>query len=611
MFALPPPPRYPIGGPYGASGITGIVPMIETNNTLSTPTGSEWQFLVGEGTYVLKEDLQLATPPPHPSEAPVVNPNPLATDPQPASVGTKMTLVRIQSRPPPFVHREPPAAEPSLGAASCSGMDQYGNARHSTEGGMNSEDGCAPSTSDAPNSTTVGSSPAFGEGNSLLVPSHVKDVNKRKKPKNNVTKSNSSFISRVIVNESLSRRITDRPGDGIFAFANINRAFQWLDLSSPNKANYFTKILFTKAHCLCHDVNMVTKGASHIDVVMGFSTGEIIWWEPISQRYTRMNKNGVINNTPVSHIEWIPGSENLFLAAHMDGSLVVYDKEKDDGQFAPEEDETSANGSESEDGQNGAKAGTKMHINKSVHSQNQKTNPVAAWKISNQRINAFAFSPDNRHLAVVSEDGTLRLIDYLEEELLGLFFSYYGGLTCVCWTPDGKYVLTGGQDDLISIWSAADSALVARCQGHQSWVSSLAFDLWRCDERTYRFGSVGEDGRLCLWDFNVGMLHRPKNSMRQRGSISDASGALFRGEPLSPLGLGNGVRSNPGFEGEDEDDGVYHTVEPRSRIPILPPVLNTVIDTHPACWLDFTEEAIITSCKDGHIRTWIRPGKSI
>lgn len=46
---LPPPPRYPIGGPYGATGITGIVPMIETNNTISNPTGPEWQFLVGEG----------------------------------------------------------------------------------------------------------------------------------------------------------------------------------------------------------------------------------------------------------------------------------------------------------------------------------------------------------------------------------------------------------------------------------------------------------------------------------------------------------------------------------------------------------------------------------
>ncbi|KAG6121401.1 hypothetical protein E4U13_004762 [Claviceps humidiphila] len=612
MFALPPPPRYPIGSSYGATGITGIVPMIETNNTISTPAGPEWQFLVGEGTYILKEDLQLATPPPHPSEAPIVNPNPLATNPQPASIGTKMTLVRIQSRPPPFVYRGLAARALPMGAAGSS-TGQSGEARYSAEGGISSEDGRAPSTSDAPNSTTMGSNPAFGEGNSLLAPAHTKDVNKRRKPKNNVTKSNSSFISRVIVSDSLSRRMTERPGDGIFAFANINRAFQWLDLSSPNKQDYFTKILFTKAHCLCHDVNMVTKSASHIDVVMGFSTGEIIWWEPISQRYTRMNKNGVINHTPVSHIEWIPGSENLFLAAHMDGSLVVYDKEKDDGPFTPEEDGQSLNCSESGDSQNGVRSGIKMHISKSVHSQNQKTNPVAAWKTSNQRINAFAFSPDNRHLAVVSEDGTLRLIDYLEEELLDLFYSYYGGLTCVCWTPDGKYVLTGGQDDLISIWSAADSALVARCQGHQSWVSSLAFDLWRCDERTYRFGSVGEDGRLCLWDFNVGMLHRPKTLTRQRGSVSDASGAPPRNDASGPLGNGSHerVRSNSGFEGDEDGDSVSHPVEPRSRIPILPPVLTTVIDSHPACWLDFTEEAIMTSCKNGHVRTWMRPGKSV
>lgn len=94
--------------------------------------------------------------------------------------------------------------------------------------------------------------------------------------------------------------------------------------------------------------------------------------------------------------------------------------------------------------------------------------------------------------------------------MLDLFFSYYGGFSCVAWTPDGKYVLTGGQDDLISIWSMADTALVARCQGHESWVAALAFDPWRCDDRSYRFGSVGEDGRLCLWDFSAVMLHRPQ-----------------------------------------------------------------------------------------------------
>lgn len=95
-----------------------------------------------------------------------------------------------------------------------------------------------------------------------------------------------------------------------------------------------------------------------------------------------------------------------------------------------------------------------------------------------------------------------------------MYTSYYGGIMCVCWSPDGRYFVTGGQDDLVSIWSLEESMLVARCQGHNSWVTDVAFDPWRCDERNYRFGSVGEDCRLLLWDFSVGMLHRPRAAVR-------------------------------------------------------------------------------------------------
>jgi catabolite repression protein CreC len=341
------------------------------------------------------------------------------------------------------------------------------------------------------------------------------------------------------------------------------------------QADYLTKILFTKAHCLCHDANQVTKSPGHIDMILGFSTGELIWWEPISQRYARLNKNGAINGTPVSEIRWIPGSENLFLAAHFDGSLVVYDKEKEDAPFQPEEEgEVKENGDRAH-GTNGVNHNSEIHVVKSVHSRNQKFNPVAAWKLSNQRINAFAFSPDNRHLAVVSEDGSLRIIDYLKEELLDLYYSYYGGLICVCWSPDGKYVLTGGQDDLISIWSVADSAIVARCQGHHSWVTSVAFDPWRCDDRNYRFGSVGEDRRLCLWDFSVGMLHRPKAASvrQQRGSVSSRLTALQRAETQGTLGSRGRANSNLSATEVEDEKHFPHPVEPRARTAILPPVM--------------------------------------
>ncbi|KAI1458673.1 WD40 repeat-like protein [Annulohypoxylon moriforme] len=581
--------------------------MIETNNILSNP---EDQFLAGEGTYVLKEDLLLATPPPHPSEAPVLNPNPLATTPQPATAGTKISILSLETRPPPpaLFKLTPTTTTLSPSIAEHPSEGRYSNdAKLSSDGegrGTPFSDG-GPSTS-----ATAISAPAFGDGNALLAPEKTKDPNKRRKPKNNMTKSNSSFISRVIINEAFSKKLADRPSDGLFAFANINRAFQWLDLSSPTKADYLTKILFTKAHCLSHDVNLVTKSSSHIDIIMGFSTGEIIWWEPMSQRYTRLNKNGVINKTPVSQIRWIPGAENLFLAGHMDGSLVVYDKEKEDAIFNAEEEGTQSNGDVSTP--KCVDHYKEINVFKSVHSRNQKNNPVAVWKLSNQRINAFEFSPDNRHLAVVSEDGTMRIIDYLKEELLGVYNAYYGGFTCVCWSPDGKYVLTGGQDDLISIWCPSETTLIARCQGHQSWVTSVAFDPWRCDERNYRFGSVGEDCRLCLWDFNVGMLHKPKvTSSRQRGSISSRIPASQRAETQSVAT--DRMRSDSVVSAllDAEENSINHPVEPRSRTAILPPVLTKVADKHPLSWIEFTEDAIIVSCKTGHIRTWNRPSDSL
>ncbi|CAG8958999.1 hypothetical protein HYFRA_00012158 [Hymenoscyphus fraxineus] len=603
---LPPPPRYPSQAAYNNAVANGQAPpLIETNNLLSHPTGPEYQLVVGEGTYILKEDLHLATPPPHPSEAPIINPNPLATTPQPATAGTRISLLSLSSRaaPVPFYRLD---GNRSTNTGFHSSIQEHPNEGRpsgdlvppSSDGGDTSVTGSARAT------LSVGSAPAFGEGNSMLLATG-KDAGKRRKPKNNIAKSNSSFISRCIVHENLSKRLQDRPSDGFFAFANINRAFQWLDLSSPQKSEHLTKILFTKGHCLCHDINQLTKSQNHIDLIMGFSTGEIIWYEPISQKYTRLNKNGIINTTPVSEIRWIPGSENLFLAAHMDGSLVVYDKEKEDAAFSPEEH---ANGS-SDASNDGSEPHIVLHVDKSVHSKNQKFNPVSFWKLSNQRINAFAFSPDNRHIAVVSEDGTLRIIDYLKEQLLDIYSSYYGGFISVCWSPDGKYVLTGGQDDLVSIWSVAEATIVARCQGHQSWVTAVCFDPWRCDDRNYRFGSVGEDRRLLLWDFSVGMLHRPKalSVRNKRASVSSRfANPLQRSETQNTSA--SRLRSNSSLSVDREDDNtIEHPVEPRATTAMLPPVMSKVIDPDPLCWLEFTQDSIITSCKSGHIRTWDRP----
>ena len=58
---------------------------------------------------------------------------------------------------------------------------------------------------------------------------------KRKKPKNNIVKSNSSFVSRIITHEHLTKRLSDRSPEGLLVFANVNRAFNFLDMGSQTK----------------------------------------------------------------------------------------------------------------------------------------------------------------------------------------------------------------------------------------------------------------------------------------------------------------------------------------------------------------------------------------
>lgn len=65
----------------------------------------------------------------------------------------------------------------------------------------------------------------------------------------------------------------------------------------------------------------------------------------------------------------------------------------------------------------------------------------------------------------MGDDGCLRIIDTSLEILLETFAGYFGALKCVSWSPDGRFVLTGGQDDLCTVYAVLEQRLVARCQG--------------------------------------------------------------------------------------------------------------------------------------------------
>lgn len=114
-----------------------------------------------------------------------------------------------------------------------SGAQRSGEAEDSSEKGSSST-GTKGNLHE--NDTTL--PPSFGDGNSALIAPASKDgrdVSKKGKPKNNILKSNSTFISKVSLHDLLSRRLQEHRHDGSYVIANFSRAMQWLDISSTLK----------------------------------------------------------------------------------------------------------------------------------------------------------------------------------------------------------------------------------------------------------------------------------------------------------------------------------------------------------------------------------------
>jgi len=233
-------------------------------------------------------------------------------------------------------------------------------------------------------------------------------------------------------------------------------------------------------------------------------------------------------------------------------------------------------------------------------------NPVSHWKVSKRSVVDFVFSPDVKYVAAISEDGCLRVIDALAEQLVDCYAAYFGSLTCVAWSPDGRFIITGGQDDLVNIFSPWEQRVIARCQGHSSFLAALAFDDLRCDGRTYRFGSVGEDNKLILWDFSSGILHRPKlHSHHHRLSMASSLslGVRRRGDTLtadrSTLHL-----PPPGAEGPLPR---YHPAPSRNEVAIVQPVLVKQLENDILTAIAFLPRWLLTGSRVGHVKMWIRP----
>jgi len=412
----------------------------------------------------------------------------------------------------------------------------------------------------------------------------------------------------------------------------------------------------------------------------------------------------LIDKTKVTCIKWVPGSMNLFLVSHSSGQLYVYKEDLPSGTTPPHYQIF------------------KQGEGYSIYTCRTKStrNPLYRWVIGDGSMNEFAFSPCSKFLATVSQDGFLRVFNYDTMELVGRVRSYFGGLLCVCWSPDSKFVIVGGEDDLVSVWSLLEKRVIARGQGHKSWVSVVSFDpfltcfndsfaniteseedltpamkahtindslslghhsnsetnnemasFYRSNNKvasstssitSYRFGSVGQDTQLCLWDLSEDVIKQPAGRTRtsillQNPSsllplIGNCSKSISRTHNFQVNSVSNNcsfadnnattnhtVNNNKSSESKKDhkknfslgsrnsdknslnkashsklsDDPVRllgTPVCPRlDEVPLLEPLVCKKIAHERLTSLVFKEDCFVTTCQEGSVYTWGRPGK--
>ncbi|XP_028056335.1 LOW QUALITY PROTEIN: WD repeat-containing protein 20-like [Camellia sinensis] len=227
------------------------------------------------------------------------------------------------------------------------------------------------------------------------------------------------------------------------------------------------------------------------------------------------------------------------------------------------------------------------------------TNPVARWHICQGSINSIAFSTDGTYIATVGRDGYLRVFDYKNEQLICGGKSYYGAVLCCAWSMDGKYVLTGGEDDLVQVWSMEDRKVVAWGEGHNSWVSGVAFDSYWSSPNSngseenvmYRFGSVGQDTQLLLWDIEMDEIVVPLRRAPGGSPTYSTGNQSAHWDSACPV-------------------GTLQTAPSTRDVPKLSPLVAHRVHSEPLSGLVFTQESVLTVCREGHIKIWMRPGFS-